>query len=100
MIVVAGSVTIRHERREEAIRAALTMAEATRAEPGCLAYRFSFDLDEPDTILIFEEWESGEALDRHFQTEHMRVFRARVADLVAAPPAIKRYVVDSVSAMT
>jgi quinol monooxygenase YgiN len=100
MIVVAGSVTIRHERREEAVRAALTMAKATQAEPGCLAYRFSADLADPDRILVFEEWESEEALERHFQTEHMRVFRARVAELVAAPPSIKRYVIESVSAMT
>lgn len=99
MIVVAGRVAVRHERREEAVRAALAMAEATRAEPGCLAYRFSADLADPDTICVFEEWESDEALARHFQTEHMRTFRAQVADLVAAPPSIRRYVVESVSAM-
>ena len=39
MIVVAGTVRVRPERREEGVRLALEMAEATRAEAGCLAYR-------------------------------------------------------------
>lgn len=100
MIVVAGKVAIRPERREDAIRAALAMAEATRKEAGCLTYQFSADLADPSTILIFEEWESDEALTRHFQTEHMRVFRAGLPQLLAGPPSIKRYAVASVSAMT
>jgi quinol monooxygenase YgiN len=100
MIVIAGKVAVRHERRDEAVRAALAMAEATRKEEGCSTYQFSSDLADPDTILIFEEWESEEALARHFQTAHMRVFREQIAGLLAAPPVIKRYSIESVSAMT
>jgi len=100
MIVIAGKVAVRHERRDEAVRAALAMAEATRKEAGCIAYQFSSDLADPDTIYIFEEWESGEDLARHFQTQHMRVFREQIAGLLAGPPAIKRYSIESVSAMT
>jgi quinol monooxygenase YgiN len=100
MIVIAGKVTVRRERRDEAVRAALAMAEATRKEEGCLAYQFSSDLADPDTIFIFEEWASEETLARHFQTEHIRVFRQQIAGLVAGPPAIKRYSIESVSVMT
>jgi quinol monooxygenase YgiN len=100
MIVIAGKVLVRPERREEAVRAALAMAEATRKEPGCITYQFSADLADPNTIRIFEEWESEEALSHHFQTEHMRVFRAQLPDLLAGPPTIRRYAVTSVSAMT
>lgn len=100
MIVIAGKVTVRHERRDEAVHAALAMAEATRKEEGCNAYQFSSDLADPNTILIFEEWESDAALARHFQTEHMRVFREQIARVLAEPPAIKRYSIEAVSAMT
>ena len=48
MIVIAGSVAVRPERREEAVRVACTMATATRKEPGCVSYRFSADLDDPN----------------------------------------------------
>ena len=100
MIVIAGQVAVRPDRRDEAVRAALAMAEATRKEDGCISYRFSSDLADPNTILIFEEWESDEALARHFQTEHMRVFRAGLPQVLAGASTIKRYVVQSVSPLT
>ncbi|MGH7898792.1 MAG: putative quinol monooxygenase [Candidatus Binatia bacterium] len=100
MIVVAGTVPVRPDQREAAIRAALAMAEATNKEQGCISYRFATDLADPNTVLIFEEWESDEALARHFQTEHMRVFQAEIPRFVAGPASIKRYVVESASPMT
>ena len=78
MIVVAGTVRVRPERRAEAVRVAVAMAEATRAEPGCLSYRFAADLADPDTFLVFEEWEDEATLARHFATEHMATFRRAV----------------------
>lgn len=100
MIVIAGKVAVRPERREDAVRAALAMAQATRREEGCISYGFSSDLADPNTILVFEEWASEEALARHFQTEHMKVFRAELPSLLAGPSTIKRYVIQSVSSMT
>ena len=69
MIVIAGTIPIKPERREEAKQLALQMAAATHAEAGCLTYQFYADLADPNTFFIFEEWESEEALQRHFQLE-------------------------------
>ena len=99
MIVIAGTVRVRSERREEAVRVALAMAKASSAEPGCHAYRFSADLVDPSTFYLFEEWEDEAALGRHFATEHMAAFRRAIPDLVAGPPAIRRYEVTSAAAM-
>lgn len=99
MIVVAGTVTIRPGKREDAARLAETMARATRAEAGCRHYRFYADLDDPHTFFVFEEWESEEALARHFQTEHMKVFRQHLPDLIVGAPAIRRYAVSAAAAM-
>ena len=99
MIVIAGSVPIRPDQREEATRVALTMARATQVEPGCVTYRFSTDLADPNTFLIFEEWASEDALVRHFESDHMRVFREQVPRLVAGPPRIERYAVTGKTAM-
>ena len=99
MIVIAGSVPIRPEHREEAVRVALTMARATQAEAGCVTYRFSADLADPNTFLLFEEWESEEALARHFESDHMRVFREQVPRFVAGPPRIERFAVTGKTAM-
>src|SRR5262249_42720487 len=98
MIVIAGSVAVRPDRREEAVRVARTMVAATRREAGCQTYRFSADLDDPNTFLIFEEWESEEALGRHFQTPHMAAFREALPGLLAGAPALRRYEIASATA--
>ena len=99
MIVIAGKIQIRPERREEAARAARAIAEATRREQGCVSYGFYGDLADPGTFFLFEEWESDAALAAHFQTPHMARFQEQVPSLLAAPPTIRRYVVESAAAM-
>jgi len=99
MIVVAGKVTVKPDARADAIAAARRMAEATRAEAGCISYGFYEDVGDPNTILIFEEWEDDTALQHHFATPHMAAFAAEIPRFVAGATAIKRYVVESVSSM-
>lgn len=99
MIVVAGRIRVKAGERAEAVRVALRMAEATRAEPGCLSYRFYADIGDPNTFLVFEEWESDDALGRHFQTPHMADFQRQIPRFVDGPFEIKRYVVESAASM-
>jgi quinol monooxygenase YgiN len=95
MIVIAGTIPIKAEHREEAQQLALWMAAETRKETGCLTYSFYADLADPNTFLIFEEWESDEALGRHFQTEHMKKFQQQAPKLLAGKVSAKKYTVDS-----
>jgi quinol monooxygenase YgiN len=97
MIVVAGTVAINPASREEAARVALKMVAATQQESGCLAYDFWCDLADPNRFHVFEEWETQEALEAHFQTSHMAEFMQALPTLVASAPNIMRYEVDSVS---
>jgi len=99
MIVIAGSVPVRVEKREAAIGAAVEMVRATRAEPGCLSYGFYAAIDDPNRILVLEEWESEEALARHFASEHMKTFSRILPEVLAGPPSIKRYTVASVGSI-
>jgi len=99
MVVVAGTVKIKPERREEAQQLALRMATATRAESGCLTYQFYADLTDPATFFLFEEWENDEALNRHFQTPHMAEFQKHLPGLLAGPINVKRYTIQTVSQM-
>jgi quinol monooxygenase YgiN len=100
VIIVAGTVALEAGQRNAAIRVARTMAAATVKEPGCLRYRFYADLDDEHTFFVYEEWESEEALARHFQTEHMRAFQAELPALVAGALDIRRYAATALSAMT
>lgn len=52
-----------------------TMA-ASQAEPGCLLYRFTADLDDPLRFYLCELWESEEALMAHAVGAPFRHFLA------------------------
>ena len=95
MIVIAGTISVKAETREEAVQAALVMQRATQQEEGCLAYRFHADLEDPNTFFLFEEWESQKHLDAHFKTEHMKVFRSVIPKLFNGPSDLKYYVIES-----
>lgn len=91
MIIVAGSIPIKPEMREEAIAAALEMAAETQKEEGCIEYQFYADISDPNRFLVFERWASGEALAAHFGTAHMAAFRQKIPSFVAGPSNIYRY---------
>ena len=74
MIIVSGVFEVEGADRDAAIAAAVRMATETRKEEGCQSYAFYGDFEDADRIRVFEEWESGEALERHFKTPHMAEF--------------------------
>ncbi|RDJ94345.1 hypothetical protein B4Q13_15050 [Lacticaseibacillus rhamnosus] len=78
---------VKPEARAEAAQAALKMSRASEAEAGCKSYRFYADLEDPNTFLIFEQWEDEGALLAHFQTPHMAEFNGLIPRFLAAPPS-------------
>jgi quinol monooxygenase YgiN len=94
MLIVAGELVV-EEGAVESVRDALrTMEEATRAEPGCIAYAFSLDVSDPTRLRVFERWESREALEAHFATPHMAAFGAAVAQVQPRSVEIKAFEVS------
>ena len=94
MVLVAGRITIRQEMREQAVAAAIKVTRATKTDAGCLQYHFYSDLENPNVLHVFEEWESAEALSAHLALSHTTEFLAAIADMVAGAPLVKRYVVS------
>lgn len=97
MVVVAGYAPIRHEARREVIEAANTMRALTIEEPGCLSYRFSFALDEPDDLLLIEEWRDGAALARHLSSAQFAAFSQKLRSALRGPARFTRYDVANAS---
>ena len=52
------------------------VVQASRKEPGCLAYSYGFDLLEPDIIRVFEIYKDEAALKSHGESEHFKAWRA------------------------
>jgi quinol monooxygenase YgiN len=61
--------------REQELRDMLTgLVEPTSVEDGFVDDDLHVSLEDPAVFLLYENWESGEALDAHFQTPHLQAF--------------------------
>ena len=61
------------DRTEVAATVALLAAESRR-EPGCVSYIPHQVQDDPDTIVIYEQYRDPAALDAHRATEHFKKY--------------------------
>jgi quinol monooxygenase YgiN len=95
MIVVIGRVVTDASRREELVRIAQMVAGASRAEEGCISYRLYEDTEIESEFVFVEEWESQEALQRHFGTPHIAEFMAAIPGAVSAAPDVKFHTIAS-----
>jgi len=82
MVVIKGEVRLKAESRDAAVGALPALLAATRAEPGCGAYLFLPDLDDPNLVHVFEEWADEAALEAHMGSAHIAEFMAATAGAV------------------
>jgi quinol monooxygenase YgiN len=95
MIVVVGRVRTDALRREELIRIGQALAAASRAEQGCISYALYEDTEVANDFVFLEEWESEEALQRHFATPHVARFMKAVPAVLLTPPDARFHTVAS-----
>jgi len=99
MLIVAGTLEIEPEYRDALFEALAPMVEATRAEPGCQAYAFSMDPDDPSLVHLFERWDDQASLDAHFASEHMAAWQAKAADLPFRGRDIAKYLISGIGTL-
>ncbi|MDK1024339.1 MAG: putative quinol monooxygenase [Gammaproteobacteria bacterium] len=91
MIIVHGTFPVKPQHRDQAVELMKQMSLATRAEPGCISYEFFVGLSDPDTMLLYQEWESVEALQDHFESSHMEEFLGHLPEVLNGEVLTKRY---------
>ena len=91
MIIVHGTFPIRSEVRDDAISLMREMVMASRSEYGCVSYEFYVGLTDPNTLLLFQEWESVEALQGHYETDHMEDFLKALPEVLDGEISTRRY---------
>jgi quinol monooxygenase YgiN len=94
MIIITGRARVRPDQRDAAISAAQGMREHTAGEPGCIDYRFWSATDDPDAILLFEQWEDQPALQAHLAAPHMAAFLAQIGPAVDGALEVTRFEVS------
>jgi len=95
MVVVIGRVRTDADRREALIKIGQAVAAASRAETGCVSYRLYEDTERENEFVFVEEWDSSEALQRHFMTSHVKEFLRAIPETLVAAPDVKFHTVAS-----
>ena len=90
MLIVTGEIEIDPADIETLRAAAIVMMDETAKEEGCRFYRFYQDVQHPGKVRVYEEWDSREALQAHFETPHMKVWRQGIADLTVLGRSVAR----------
>lgn len=76
MLLIVGTVRLPASNMERVRPIMMRMAQASRAEDGCVEYGYAEDVFNPGLIHVKELWADQAALDRHFETAHIAEWRA------------------------
>lgn len=75
---------------EGAARLRDLIATVVAEEPDCRLIRMYRDPENQARMLLYEEWTSKEAyLGPHFETPHIKAFKAEAGEFFAGPPDIQ-----------
>jgi quinol monooxygenase YgiN len=72
MISFAVRLKFAPEDRADVVETLRLLATASRLEPGCISYIPHHVEDEPDTVLIYEQYVDAKAQAAHHQSEHFK----------------------------
>ncbi len=84
MIVLIARYSVRPGHVDEALEHLRLMAERVRAdEPGCALYQVCQSLEQPNELLLYEQYRDEEAMRVHRQTPHfLELVEGKVAPLL------------------
>jgi quinol monooxygenase YgiN len=92
MLILYAVLPLDPEHREEALEATREIAERSRQESGVVDYRASTDVERPNTLRFFEQYEDAAALEAHLETDHYAEFEATVIEgMLDGEPELHRF---------
>jgi quinol monooxygenase YgiN len=95
MIVAIGRIRTDEARRDEAIRVGQALVTASREDEGCISYTLYANTEDPNELVFLEQWESDEALKKHFRAPHIADFMRAVPQVLVGAPDVKFHTVES-----
>ncbi|MDF3154541.1 putative quinol monooxygenase [Mesorhizobium sp. XAP10] len=72
MIYVLAKFTVHTEHRAAFLEHSRKVIAETVKEPGCIAYDVAESTTNTNSFTSIEQWETREALGRHFETPHLK----------------------------
>jgi quinol monooxygenase YgiN len=91
MIVVAAKMKAVEGKGDELEQEFRKLIPKVLKDPGAITYAVHRKADAPEEFLVYEKYESGEALKFHGSTEHFKAFSKSIAPLLDGRPEIGIY---------
>ena len=92
LLIVQVSCRVKPESVAAFRAATLTNARASIQEPGIARFDVLEDRTDPTHFLLVEAYRSDDAPAAHKETDHYKLWRDTVADMMAEPRAATRFV--------
>lgn len=99
-IVIVGTVRVRSDQRARFDTLMSTLADGTRAEPGCVGFAFGPELAAPGSVLVAEEYVDQRALDDHQARPYVADYAAALPGMLADDVTFRIYDVSGHRALT
>lgn len=91
MIVLHSTFPIREDQREYALEQFALLAFATEQEQGCIRFEFFVSLDDPNKILLTQEWQGISDLRIHYASDHRLDFLRELPRILSGEMLTRRY---------
>jgi quinol monooxygenase YgiN len=62
---------------------------ATRKEPGCIVYFLNKDVDDANTLVVYERFKSVAALEAHAKSAHVATVLEKITPLLDGDPVVR-----------
>lgn len=95
MIIVNANLPVKEEKKDEAIKQAEALINASRTHDGNISYNLYRDTLD-DSLIFIEKWESKESLEAHMQTPEFIEFGENIKESLTAPLDIKLIVGEEI----
>ena len=93
-VVVSADIKLDPAKREQVLKSAQKWIDGALSQDGCIAYSWSADLNDPARVLVFEEWESEDALANHLAGPQYAGMLGHMASGDIAEAVSRKYRVD------
>jgi quinol monooxygenase YgiN len=88
MIICTLRLLVSDSDRRQVLASLTPLIGWTRVQPGCRSCRLLSDLEEPRAVVLTEEWDTQDDLDRHLRSKDYRRVLAAI-ELSQEAPVIR-----------
>ena len=90
-VTVVATLKVKPGLADTVLEAMTAMLPETRAYAGCLGVDVVEGVDDPNTILLLEEWETPESQQAYLQWRAESGALTQMAEVLAEPPTFVHY---------